>query len=202
MNLIISPHPDDAEYSVSGTILKNKDQFYDIAILSTGGDNDPSKISCNRIEECLNFWKAVDNVNIIEPTNETTIDELRDWELVAIVDRLLKSKTYDAIYTTSTEDNHFEHRKISHAVRASLRGMPISLIEYHSPSVHHTWSPNLFVDIADVYQEKKDRLYEFQSQIHRTYFQERSMDIFHDDYFCKLKGFDKVEKFKIIYQFK
>jgi LmbE family N-acetylglucosaminyl deacetylase len=201
MNLIISPHPDDAEYSVSGTVLKNKNEQYDIFIFSTGGDNDPTKYTHNRINECLEFWKGIPNVKILAFQSKDSIDEKRDWEIVAVLDELLKSKKYNTVYTTPLEDNHFEHRKISEAARAALRGNAISLIEYHTPSVHHTWSPNLFVDINNFYAEKKQRLKTFQSQIKQNYFAEHSIDIFHDDYFCKLRSVDKVEKFKIIYKF-
>ena len=201
MNLIISPHPDDAEYSVSGTVLKNKNEQFDIFVFSTGGDNDPTKNSHNRVNECFEFWKKIPNVQIIAPQTNESIDEKREWQLVAILDDLLKTKKYDTVYTTPIEDNHFEHRKISKAARAALRGNSISLIEYHTPSVHHTWSPNLFVNIDDCYEEKKTRLKSFKSQIKQNYFAKRSIDIFHDDYFCKLRGLDKVEKFKIIYKF-
>jgi LmbE family N-acetylglucosaminyl deacetylase len=201
MNLIISPHPDDAEYSMSGTVLKNHTENFDVCIFSSGGDNDPTKLSHNRIKECFNFWNNISNVNLIIPKSNKTIDEMRDWEIVAILDELILEKNYSTVYVTPTEDNHFEHRKISEATRASLRGKSISLIEYHTPSTHNTWNSNLFVDVRNNYNEKISRLQAFQSQIHQNYFDDRSINIFHDDYFCKLKGLDKVEKFKIIYKF-
>ena len=37
--LIISPHPDDAEYSVAGTVLKNTHIEYTILLMTSGGDN-------------------------------------------------------------------------------------------------------------------------------------------------------------------
>jgi LmbE family N-acetylglucosaminyl deacetylase len=201
LNLIVSPHPDDAEYSMSGTILKTKNEQFDIAVFSFGGDNDPTRKTHNRVKECYRFWKDVSNVSLISPRTNKTLDELREWELVSTLDKILSKKPYQAVYVTSIEDNHFEHRKMNEAVRASLRGKAISLIEYYSPSTYNTWNANKFVDIQEHYQEKKRRLYEFESQRHQNYFNESNINIFHDDYFCKLRGLEKVEKFKIIYKF-
>ena len=38
--LCLSPHPDDAEYGMLGTIMKYKDTKFDIVVLSQGGDFD------------------------------------------------------------------------------------------------------------------------------------------------------------------
>ena len=36
--LCLSPHPDDVEYAMLGSILKYKDTKFDIVVLSEGGD--------------------------------------------------------------------------------------------------------------------------------------------------------------------
>ena len=46
--LILSPHPDDAEYGVLGTMMKYKDTTFDIAVLSDGGDFDSSTTKSRR----------------------------------------------------------------------------------------------------------------------------------------------------------
>ena len=38
--LCLSPHPDDVEYGMLGTICKYKDTKFDIFVLSQGGDFD------------------------------------------------------------------------------------------------------------------------------------------------------------------
>jgi LmbE family N-acetylglucosaminyl deacetylase len=197
MNLVLSPHPDDAEYSVSGTILKSTDEWK-IATLSAGGDNDDTAGS-SRLVESESFWSLypVEHVGI----DYKTIDEMRDHELVSLIDDLVKG--VDTIYVPPLEDNHFEHRKISGAARAATRGKAITLIEYHTPSTKSVWNPNLFVDVTDYYEIKRKRIYEcFESQRNRFYFSEKNIEIFHEDYFCRLRGLDKVEKFRVEYQFK
>jgi LmbE family N-acetylglucosaminyl deacetylase len=38
--LVLAPHPDDAEYSMSGVVLKYTDTHFDILCLTQGGDCD------------------------------------------------------------------------------------------------------------------------------------------------------------------
>lgn len=198
MNLVLSPHPDDAEYSVSGTILKSND-YWKVVTLSSGGDNDDTT-SHSRLDESEEFWSDMGNVCHIG-MNSKTIDQYRDYELVAIIDDLLDN--VDTIYVPPLEDNHFEHRRISEAARTTTRGKPITLIEYYTPSTRSTWVPNLFVDIDEYMYEKDYNLHlYFRSQNDRFYFREENIEIFHEDYFCRLRGLDKVEKFRVEYQFK
>lgn len=198
MNLVLSPHPDDAEYSLSGTVFKSNN-YWKIVTMSSGGDNDETT-SHSRLNESEAFWSDMGNVCHIG-MNSKTIDEYRDYELVAIIDDLLDN--VDTIYVPPLEDNHFEHRRVSEAARAATRGKPITLIEYYTPSTRSTWVPNLFVDIDEYMYEKDYALHQyFQSQNDRFYFREENIEIFHEDYFCRLRGLDKVEKFRVEYQFK
>ena len=198
MKLVLSPHPDDAEYSVSGTIWKNTDAWH-VVTLSSGGDNDATT-SHERLDESHKFWA---NFSHVKHTglNTKTIDEQRDYELVALIDGLL-DETVDEIYVPPLDDNHFEHRKVSEAARAATRGLPITLIEYYTPSTRSTWAPNMFSDITEFLYEKDHLLHDcFQTQEGRFYFSEKNIEIFHEDYFCRLRGLDTVEKFRIEYMF-
>ena len=200
MKLILSPHPDDAEYSMSATVMKNPETEYVVFLLSDGGDNDPTT-SFLRREEAENFWKKIPNVKFISCYSNNTICNMKDWELVGIVDDLLKKYSFDTIYVPPLDDNHFEHRKISECARASLRGKKISLIEYCTPSTRSTWNANHFVDVSKLYKRKLQFLKEFKSQLDRPYFQDYNLSIFHEDYFCRLRGVERVEKFKIEFDF-
>jgi hypothetical protein len=64
--LCISPHPDDVEYSMLGTIMKHQDTEFDLFQLAQGGDCDPST-NKERLIEVENVWKKSNckNVNII-----------------------------------------------------------------------------------------------------------------------------------------
>ena len=197
MKLILSPHPDDAEYSMSGTILKYTDTTWFVNTLSGGGDNDTTS-GASRIDESKAFWSSFSNVTHIG-LNDATISETPEWKLVGDFDQFIPM--FDTVYVPPEDDNHFEHRKINAAARAALRGKPITLIEYYTPSTRHTWQPNLFVDVTEQLDEKFTRMKTFESQSDRFYFDDKNLDIFHEDYFCRLRGLCKVEKFKVEYMF-
>ena len=56
--LCLSPHPDDVEYGVLGTICKYKDTKFDIVVLSQGGDFDKSTAK-SRQAECKKVWENI-----------------------------------------------------------------------------------------------------------------------------------------------
>lgn len=201
MKLVLSPHPDDAEYSISGTVWRKYNEAWRIVTLSSGGDNDATT-SHERLDESHKFWANFPNVKHTG-LNSKTIDEQKDYELVALIDGLLKEyESIKEIYVPPLDDNHFEHRKVSEAARAATRGLPITLIEYYTPSTRSTWVPNMFSDILNFSYEKDRLLHDcFQTQEGRFYFSEKNIEIFHEDYFCRLRGLDRVEKFRIEYMF-
>ena len=73
--LCLSPHPDDVEYGMLGTICKYKDTKFDIVVLSQGGDCDPST-NKERQNECRNVWEKIDNIDghFIEDTKFNGVD--------------------------------------------------------------------------------------------------------------------------------
>ena len=54
--LCLSPHPDDVEYGMLGTICKYKNTQFDIVVLSQGGDFDQSTAK-ERQNECKKIWE-------------------------------------------------------------------------------------------------------------------------------------------------
>ena len=60
--LCLSPHPDDVEYGMLGTIMKHKDTKFDVVVLSQGGDFDDTTTK-ERHEECLRALMHIDNVD-------------------------------------------------------------------------------------------------------------------------------------------
>jgi len=199
--LIVSPHPDDAEYSMSGTVLMHQaHDYYTVFTLSAGGDNDDTTGS-ERFSESISFWERFSYVNHMVPANSSqkSISDMTEWQLVCQFDSLVKD--FDIVYVPPLEDNHFEHRKVSEAMRAAVRGKAITLIEYYTPSTRHTWQPNMFVDITKKLDTKIELMQLFSSQLDRFYFSNQNLDIFHEDYFCRLRGLEKVEKFRIVHKF-
>lgn len=202
--LCLSPHPDDVEYSMSGTIMKCTDTIFDIVCLSNGGDCDTTT-GTSRLDEVKNFWSGVDNVNLYF-SDCNFLREKKEEEWVNWIEtKFLKEISYDCIFTTSTIDSHFEHQLINRLGPALIRGIwpnrkglvPPSLIEYKSPSTLNGWDSTFQVIIDDTYNNKMMRLKSFESQLHHSYFDGRVLDAFHTDFQSCKKGMYRIEEFKI-----
>lgn len=205
--LCLSPHPDDVEYSMAGTILKYSDTVFDISCLTPGGNfdstndfslNEPNPAD-SRWQECEYFWKGVKNVNLIF-SKKNYLDQEVDF-IISDVEKNYFTK-YDAILAPCKEDNHFFHVKVNSLAGALARTKKLSIIEYFTPSSKIEWTPNMVVELSDsLYFDKKLRLKRFFSQSHRTYFNEFCLDSFHTDLYFSKKDVKWVEKFKHILSF-
>jgi LmbE family N-acetylglucosaminyl deacetylase len=195
--LCLSPHPDDVEYSMAGTILKYNDTHFDILCLTQGGDCD-STTNISRLNEVRDVWvKSKSNNVSLYFTEYKLLKELGEDEWVSYIEReyILKNN-YDCILTPSQYDSHFEHKIVCNLGYALTRISPISLIEYYSPSTLETWVPNVFIDITDQYNTKLKMLQMFKSQLHRSYFNENTLKEFHTNFRCSKRNIKLIEQFK------
>ena len=216
--LCLSPHPDDVEYGMLGTICKYKDTQFDIVVLSQGGDFD-NTTQTERQNECRNVWQKIDNINghFIEDTKFIKDKDEDKW--VNVLENKFDISSYDCIITTSPTDSHFEHRMVSDLTYALVRRSKCGIIQYKSPSTLDEWTPNFFVDLnhigyrktedghsketdlaflASTWYIKLNRLKLFKSQQNKSYFEEEALESFHSNYQCSNRGMQNVESFKII----
>ena len=195
--LCISPHPDDTEYSMMGTILKYSDTMFTCLQLCQGGDLDETT-GKNRLFEVENVWEEAEcsNVNLLF-TEVKYMRDMREDEWINFIERKL-SPSLDAIVLPNEHDSHFEHRLVAGFGKALIRSSPITLIQYKSPSTDQTWVPNLFVDIEEEYDIKLEALKKFESQQHRYYFREDVIRSFHSDCQSAKKGKHYIEQFKVL----
>ena len=215
--LCLSPHPDDVEYGMLGTIMKYKDTQFDVVVLSQGGDFDKSTAK-SRQKECKKVWEHIDNLNGSFIDSKFIKDKDED-EWVNILENKFDISSYDCIITTSPTDSHFEHKMVSNLTYPLVRRSKCGIIQYKSPSTLDTWTPNLFVDLnvlvnrnkedghsegthslfmAFVWYAKLHKLKLFESQQDKSYFDEFSLNSFHSNYQCSMRNMNHVESFKII----
>ena len=199
--LCISPHPDDVELAMMGTILKHNHTIFDGLCLTKGGAKGfDSTNELNRREEVNNVWDRANspNVGIFHSEYEYFEDSNEAGWINLIENRYLKRNDYDCIMIPTKKDSMFEHRFVSKFGSALCRFSDISLIEYRTFSTLNTWIPNLFVDLTNQYMKKEVCLKLFTSQSHKIYFQKPSLEAFHSNFQCIKKGLEKIEQFKII----
>lgn len=197
--LCLSPHPDDVEYSMLGSILKYTDTEFHLFQLAQGGDCDETT-SSSRLDEVKSVWKAANCANIsLYFTPYKYIRELTEDRWINLIESYLgTSGPFDAIFLPNELDSHFEHRFISGFGPALVRNSKISLIQYYTPSTQDRWDPNFYVDVKNFYDTKINALNFFESQRHRYYFTEDVLRAFHSDFQCSKKKIHYIEKYKII----
>jgi len=208
--LCLSPHPDDVEISMSGSILKYNDTLFYISCLSYGTKSDPTT-SRERFYECNKFWDWKE-----EPLNKNEIDvrkirvrntcisgysfnigDVSEDILIKQIEMNYQIDDYDALFIPAEFDTHFEHRIVNSIGRALTRNNKISLIEYKSGSVTDEWIPNMFIDVSEQIEEKLKRLKCFESQ-KKDYLDDDYLFVFHEHLQSRRKGISYVEQFKII----
>jgi|TARA_R110000824_G_scaffold96_2_gene370 LmbE family N-acetylglucosaminyl deacetylase len=195
--LCISPHPDDTEYSMMGTVLKYSDTIFTCLQLCQGGDMDVTT-GKSRLLEVESVWKEAEcsNVNLLF-TEAKYMRDMLEEEWINFIEKKL-SPSLDAIVLPNEYDSHFEHRLVAGFGKALIRQRPITLIQYKTPSTDQTWVPNLFVDIEEEYDIKVNALKKFVSQEHRYYFRDDVLRSFHSDFQSAKKAKHYVEQFKIL----
>ena len=208
--LCLSPHPDDVEISMSGSILKCKDTFFNICYLSNGTKSDPTS-KLNRFDEGKDFWRkeykdkntgGIDlsmynclNVNLEQYL--FFIGDMSEDVMIQQIEMNYQIDDYDAIFIPAEFDTHFEHRIVNSIGKALVRNNKISLIEYKSGSVTEEWIPNMFIDVSEQIEEKLKRLKCFKSQ-KKDYLDDDYLFVFHEHLQSRRKVIAYVEQFKII----
>ena len=202
--LCLSPHPDDVEIGMMGTIFTYRGTKFDILCMTKGGakgyDNPNELDRRKEVDNVWNFWKpgVTDHVQVHHSKYDYFEDSTEPGWINYIENEFIKKYDYDGLFIPTKEDSMFEHRFVNGFGAALCRFSPISIIEYHTFSSLNSWQPNLFVDIQSIYHEKCNSLQEFKSQSHKSYFKRKSLDAFHNNFQCNKKGKGMVEQFKII----
>lgn len=199
--LCLSPHPDDVEYSMGGTIASHQSTKFDIITLSQGGDFDLANDV--RTDEFKAYWALYDNAIVSEKHLGGHIKDFNEDAIVNFIENAVDVSQYDAIFTPPSLDFHFEHRLVNSASKAVTRTCKVSLIEYMTPSIDHTWTPNIYVEIDDdTFKEKRNHLQQtFKTQATRKYFSDQCINDFHSDFFSSKRKNGWVEKYKISFLF-
>jgi len=192
--ICLSPHPDDIEASMGGTILKYKHTRFTSVVFSTGSVNDPVTNE-SRWEECNQYWKGAMHVTQKFLAPLLNIHSEEEW--INLLERTFNLNNFDAIFLPSNLDTHYEHRFVNGIGMALTRSTPVSIVEYKSPSTLDSWVPNMLIEIGDSANEKVKRLEQFKSQ-QKLYFKPEYMRAFHSHVNSIKKQVIVTEPFKIV----
>ena len=163
--LAIGAHPDDIELGCSATLLRHG-KFGDIIYLLVLSKGEASGDPEIREGECRNAAKLMGaNKIIFGGLEDTKIHN--GIETIMVIEKVINELNPDVIYTHSYKDTHQDHRNVSYATLSAGRRSK-KILMYESPTTFGDFQPQLFVDIEEEFEKKKEimRSYFSQSEKH------------------------------------
>lgn len=195
--LCLSPHPDDVELAMFGTIAKYSATQFDILCCSIGGRYDPSS-SLERYKEVGLFWESsgCKNIRLFFFKYFLSLSDEGWW--VREIEREFSLASYQALCIPPVADTHFEHRLVNQIGQALVRKDPVALLEYRTVSTTGQWCPNLYVNIEREYDLKIQHLQQISTQSGKVYFKEPVLNALHSDIGNLKRGVAKVEMYRMV----
>ena len=160
--LALSPHADDAEIAMGGTIAKYVDEGHNVTIVTAilPKENKDGKIdefmSKNRIKEQQNSAKILGaKVDIL---NLDPYDFSFNRKYIKIFDKKINEYKPDVIFSCWEHDTHQDHKNLSDILFAVSRknNISINMYEVMLPGGLNTYSfnPQYFVNISKYFDVK------------------------------------------------
>ncbi|MFN2493409.1 MAG: bacillithiol biosynthesis deacetylase BshB1 [Pyrinomonadaceae bacterium] len=177
--LAVFSHPDDAELSVSGTLLKLKHQGYRTGVLDMTrgemGTRGTPEIRNAEGQEAARIMKLDARLNLAQPDGHIWPTE----EVRTALVRVLRSHKPRVLLTTHWDDPHPDHANTSRIVREAARLATMARYdEAHNqepvpmPAIMHSLFsrnvlPSFIVDVSDFVEQKMVAIRAHASQFYR-----------------------------------
>ena len=163
--LAIGSHPDDIEIGCFATLAKHKmdgDNVYGVCVTKgeIGGDKEV------RMKESLEAAKVIGMELIFGDFPDGDVKE--NSELITFLDKIVKDKKIDILYTHSENDRHQDHRAVARAGLSVSRNVG-EVYCYEACSLISSFTPHVFVDVTETFGYKMTALRKYNSQVNRTY---------------------------------
>jgi len=197
--LAIGAHPDDIEFSCFGFLLKQQKKGSNIHVFIASPDSrsDGSQDK-ERMQESINSFSLIPNCILkFRHTNKILVEDYE--ELSDQIRNIVLENNIDLVLIHSAKDEtHQEHRLLHDITMSALRRLPISIIEYRSPSIYNGFKSNYIVDIDNEYDIKMDAVRKHITQLKMPYMFTDSLKIFNQPWTAKLHGISYAEEFNIV----
>ncbi len=176
--LVVSPHPDDAEISVGGTIIQSLRQGKRVGVVElTNGEPTPRGTIERRKSETELATKALGLTwrHQLDLPNRSLENNLSARRKLAAIFRLTRPKVILAPFWEDAHPDHVAASALADAARfwSKLSRSDIPGDPFHPPRIYYFWSihlrihpkPAFVVDISDAIDQKMEAVQCFASQL-------------------------------------
>lgn len=178
--LAIFAHPDDAELTMAGTLLKLKSLGYRTGVLDmTRGEMGTRGTPEIRAKEALNAARVLGldaRLNLEQPDGHITLDEETRRAMV----RVLRARSPKVVFTSHWDDPHPDHAVTCRIVREAARlatmrryDQEAALEPIKMPAIAHAvYSrlvlPSFIIDVSDFIEGRDKAIGAYASQFYQT----------------------------------
>lgn len=181
--LAIGAHPDDLEIGIGGMLahLKRAGAHVVMAVASIPTDYDVRLAEARRGAEIIGA-----ELKVLMEGGCRRIEDLKSYELVALLDRLVRDYAPAAVLTHGSADFHRDHLLIHHACLPTQRLKWFDFYCFHPTQcrpVPVAFHPRVYVDVSDTIDVKMESI-----MAHKSQFGGRSLptDVYRD--FARVQG--------------
>ncbi|MFH1674128.1 MAG: PIG-L deacetylase family protein [Pseudomonadota bacterium] len=162
--LAIGAHPDDIEIGCGATLIKYRQKEHKVYTLimtdgAMGGDNETRRNEQLRSNEIVGvektFWGGYKDTQL--PLNK---------DIITIIEDVIDKVDPVFIFVNYFDDTHQDHRHLAKATISATRYIK-NVLFFEVPTTHN-FSPSIFVNIEDVFEEKNRILLAHESQVMKT----------------------------------
>jgi len=175
--LVFAPHNDDEVLGVGGTIAKYTNEGHEVFVCEVTKSNTEKRLRMIR-EEALNAHQVLGITETI--FLDFPVVRLRETPLQEINKEFLNVVNFikpDEAFIPHKGDMHMDHAVVSHSAMVAMRpinGVKVNNIyayetlsetEWNIPSVDNAFIPNVWSDISNFINKKKEAMSCYKSQI-------------------------------------
>lgn len=169
--LAIGAHPDDIELAVGGTLarLARNGARVVMAVVSIPADFETRRDEAQRAAGILGC-----ELRFLVEDGCKRIDDIKNYELVGMLDRLVRSLEPAAVLTHSASEFHGDHLAVHNACLSTQRLKPFDFFHFNptmTRAVPVTFHPRAYVDVSETIDTKMQAI-----EAHASQFGSRGLD--------------------------
>jgi len=204
--LVFSPHADDVEMAMGGTIAKLSEDNADITLVTcilptenSSGEKDQQMIDNRGIEQAKSAGILGAKLHLM---NLDGYNFTYNREYVKLFDQLISAHEPDVVFSCWEHDTHQDHQTLAKILYSALRKNDISYYMYESTNLgggvgSNQFAPQVFVDISgDPLKKKIEALKQYQAYIGNV----TESIVARSKYRGGIIGVDHAESFQVIKQ--